>query len=118
MDQGTMVRIAALLFGLSAAGGLVMAVMRFRGVPRPPTWFAMGHGLVAAAGLTLLVYAVVMGNLSRLTQISALLFGLAAIGGAAMNLMFHAKQLPLPIPWVITHGLVAVCAFGLLLVSL
>jgi hypothetical protein len=118
MDQETMVRTAALLFGLSAVGGFVMAVMRFRGIPTPPASFAMGHGVVAAAGLTLLVYATVMGSVSRLTQISTILFALAAVGGAGMQLMFHSKQLPLPIPWVIVHGLVAVCAFGLLLVSL
>jgi hypothetical protein len=118
MDQETMVRTAALLFGLSAVGGLIMAVIRFRGVPTPPTWFAMGHGLVAAAGLTLLVYATVMGSVSRLTQIATVLFALAAVGGGAMQLLFHSKQLPLPIPWVITHGLVAVCAFALLLVGL
>ena len=42
---------AAILFGLAALGGLVMAFLRWSGAPRPPDWLAMGHGLLAAAGL-------------------------------------------------------------------
>jgi len=118
MDPQMMIRTAAILFGLSAVGGLIMAVMRFRGIPTPPTWFAMGHGVVAAAGLTLLVYAVCNAEVHRFAQIAAILFTLAAVGGAALNLLFHSKQLPLPISWVIGHGAVAAGAFVLLLLSL
>ena len=118
MDQTTMLRAAAVLFGLTAVGGLVLAIIRFRGVPRPPLVLAMGHGVIAAAGLTLLVYSALMGSVPLPAQIAALVFVLAATGGMAMNLMYHSKGLALPIPFVIVHGLAAAVGFGLLLSSL
>jgi hypothetical protein len=45
-------------------------------------------------------------------------FVLAGIGGAVMNLLFHWKQLPLPVPMMIAHGVVAVSGFLILLLSL
>lgn len=49
METYTMLQTAAALFGAAALGGLLMAGMRFSGTPRPPTWLAKGHGLLAAA---------------------------------------------------------------------
>jgi hypothetical protein len=109
---------AAVLFGVAATGGLLMAGMRLRGIPRPPAWLAMGHGLLAAAGLTLLVYAAMTVGLPPMALWATALFVLAASGGAAMNLMFHCKQLPLPIPLMIVHALLAASALVLLLLSL
>ena len=117
MEMIIMLKAASLLFAAAALGGILMAGLRFNGHPRPPSWLAMGHGLLAAAGLTLLIYAWCNAGIPAMAQIATVLFIIAAIGGAAMNLLFHSKQLPLPIPLMIVHGLLAVSAFVLLLLS-
>lgn len=114
MDTATMLTTATYLFAGSAVGGIIIALMRFSGVPRPPLWFAMGHGLIAAAGLTLLIYATLMGEVPGMVQVATLLFLGAALGGAALNLLYHSKGLALPIPLIIGHGLIAVVALGML----
>jgi len=118
MEPDTIMRTSAALFGLAALGGLWMAGMRLRGIPRPPAWLAMGHGLLAAAGLTLLIYAALTVGIPPMAQLAAGLFIIAAIGGAAMNLLFHWKLLPLPIPLMVLHALFAVAGFALLLLSI
>lgn len=118
MEPYAMLKAAAALFVIAAAGGLLMAGMRFSGIARPPAWLAMVHGLLAAAGMTLLAYAAFTVGVPLLAQIALVLFVLAAIGGAAMNLLFHWKQLPLPIPLMIGHILAAVVALALLLASI
>lgn len=108
---------AAILFGLAAVGGVVMALIRWSGAPRPPDWLAMGHGLLAAAGLTLLIQAAVTVGLPVLAQASLGLFVLAALGGAFINLRYHAKQLPLPKAWIVVHASLAVVAYAVLLLA-
>jgi hypothetical protein len=108
---------ATILFALAALGGLTMAVIRLRGAPQPPTWLAMLHGLVAASGLVLLIYVAVTTGVPRMAQIACGLFVLAALGGAYLNLGFHAKKLPLPIPVMLIHAGVAVTAFVLLVLA-
>jgi hypothetical protein len=118
MEPVMMMKTAAALFGLAAIGGLLMAGMRFSGIPRPPTFLAMGHGVLAAAGLTLLLYATLTAGVPASAQIAVCLFVVAAAGGAYMNLRFHWKLLPLPIPVIILHALLAVTGFVLLLASI
>ncbi|PTU30920.1 hypothetical protein [Stenotrophobium rhamnosiphilum] len=115
METYAMLQTAAALFGLAALGGLLMAGIRLSGRPHPPAWLAMGHGLLAVAGLTLLIYAAVAGGIPQIAEIALAFFIIAAAGGAVMNLLFHWKQLPLPIALMIGHGLLAVAGFGLLL---
>src|SRR4051812_13905702 len=57
LDVHTMLRTAVVLLALTAAGGLLLAAIRFSGRPQPPTWIAMLHGLLAGGSLTLLLYA-------------------------------------------------------------
>ena len=52
-----MLQTATILLALTALGGLLMAGIRFATRRNPPAWLAMLHGLLAASGLTLLVYA-------------------------------------------------------------
>lgn len=118
METFTILQTAAAMFGAAALGGLIMAGMRFSGTPRPPTWLAMGHGLLAAAGLTLLIYAAVTAGAPPTAQIATVLFVIAAAGGAAMNLLYHSKLLPLPKPLLVAHALLAAAGVILLLVSL
>lgn len=108
---------ATVLLALAALGGVVMAVIRFRGAPRPPTWLAMLHGLLAASGLVLLINAALTVGVPQLAQFSLALLVLAALGGGYINLQFHWKNLPLPIPLILLHATLAAAGFALLLVA-
>ncbi len=114
MDSATMLTAATYLLATAAIGGILMALMRFGGVLRPPLWLAMIHGLVATAGVTLVVYVVLAGEAPQQVRIAALLFAGAALGGAALQVLYHAKGLALPIPLMLGHGLTAALALGLL----
>lgn len=118
MEPHSMIFTAVILFALAAGGGLLMAGLRLRGTPRPPAWLAMGHGLLAAAGLTLLIYAAITVGVASIVLVALGLFMVAALGGAVMNLLFHVKGLPLPLPLMAAHAALAVVAFALLLVHL
>ena len=61
---------AVIVLGLAALGGLTLAGIRFSGSPRPPTWMAVGHGLVAATGLVLLIYAAATKTIPQLALVS------------------------------------------------
>jgi hypothetical protein len=110
--------VAAVIFALAAIGGLTVAGMRLSGVPRPPTWLALAHGAVAAAGLISLIYAATSQTLPFLAQLSLGGFVLAALGGATIFTMFHLREKPLPIPLIIAHGSLAVASYVLLLLAL
>src|SRR5205085_11053773 len=56
MEAQLMLRTAVVLLALTAAGGLLMAGIRFSGRPQPPNWIAMLHGLLAGSGITLVLY--------------------------------------------------------------
>ena len=112
-----LLQTAALLFGIAALGGLAMAAIRLRGAPRPPAWLAYVHGLLAAAGLTLMVYAACTVGLPPMAKASLAALVLAALGGSALNLMYHQKQLPLPVPIMVGHALLAVVGFVLLFLA-
>jgi hypothetical protein len=43
MEPNLMLKASAALFAVAAAGGAVMAVLRFSGKPHPPSWHAMLH---------------------------------------------------------------------------
>lgn len=110
-------QLAAVLFALAALGGLTMAGIRLSGAPRPPTWLALGHGAIAAAGLVTLIYAATQG-IPTLGLVALGVFVLAALGGATIFVGFHLKEKPLPILFVLGHGAVAVTGFVLLLVAI
>lgn len=111
-------RAAVILLGITALGGLSMAILRWRGAPRPPDWLAMLHGLLAAAGLTLLIHAALTVGVPSTAMLGLGLFVIAALGGAILNLRFHARQLPLPKGWIVGHAALAVVAYGLLLLAM
>ena len=117
MGMFTMVEVATALLIVAAAGGLVMALIRFGGKPLPPAWLSMLHGFLAAAGLTLLIFAVLTDVVDPLAKWALLLFLAAAAGGVVMYLGFRAKSKPLPIPLMILHALLAVSGAGLLVIS-
>lgn len=111
-----MLTIAAVLFAVAALGGITLATLhlRHKGLPMA---LALGHGLLAAAGLVVLIVVVVGGGAGSLLITSLALFVIAALGGFAL-FSFHLRRQPLPTPVVFIHGLVAVVAFVLLLVKI
>lgn len=114
----TPLEAAAWLFGIAAVGGIAQALMRFSGRPYPPAWLSMLHGMLAAAGLTLMLFAAFTTGVPDLAKASIALFLLAAAGGAYLNLRFHMNSLPLPKGIVIGHAVLAVAGYAALLLSL
>lgn len=117
MEPTHILQTAAALFATGALGGLLMAGMRLRGAPRPPSIIAMAHGVMAAAGLTLLIYAALTVGIPPLARLATLVLLLAALGGAWINLRFHARMLELPIKAIAGHALAAVIGLGLLVLA-
>jgi hypothetical protein len=117
VDALQMMQAAAVLLGITAIGGIVMAIMRFRGAERPPTWILMAHGLLAASALTLLIYAAAVFGLPTLAMAATVIFVVVAIVGGWLNLNYHSKQLPIPKTPIVVHGLAAVLGYVLLLLS-
>lgn len=114
MEPALIMQTATGLLAVSAAGGAIMAAIRFSGKPHPPISLAMLHGFLSAAALTLLIYAYFTVGLPGMAQLALLLFLIAAAGGAFINLNFHWKMLPLPISLVLVHAGIAICGFLLL----
>jgi hypothetical protein len=115
MSPNALIKTAAVLIFLTAFGGLVMAGLRAK-MDRPPAWLAMAHGLLAAAGLTLALYAAFTIGLPKMMTIGVVLLLVAGGVGLYLNLSFQAKLLPLPIRPIFIHAIVAVA--GLFLVAL
>ncbi len=115
MEPALILRTSTVLLAVAAVGGLIMAGIRFASDKQPPIVLAMLHGFLAAAAVTLLLYAAATVGLPGYAQGALVLFLLAAAGGAFLNLNYHWKQLPLPKGLVVGHALAAVAGFVLLL---
>jgi len=113
----TMLWICITLFAIAAAGGLVMAGVRALSKRNPPAWLALLHGLLAGAGLTLLLLVYFTAGLPTLAAWALLLFLVAAAGGVFLNLGYQWQQRPLPLPLMYGHALIAVVGFVLLIVA-
>lgn len=109
--------LAAILFAISAAGGLTMAIIRFGGKPLPPMGLALLHGAFGAAGLVALIVAVTGGGAPSKATLALGGFLIAALGGFAL-FSFHLRKKALPVPVVLIHGLVAVVSFVVLLLAI
>lgn len=105
------------LFAIAAAGGLVMAGVRIFSDSNPPAWLAMLHGLLAAAGLTLLLFAAFTVGIPAIAVWALILLGLAALGGLLLNLAYQEKRKLLPKPVMYVHALIAVVGFVLVIVA-
>jgi len=107
---------ALILFAVAAVGGLTMAIMHFRGSTPPRPLLAAAHGVFAAAGLVVLLLAVMKIGTGGGAGIALGLFVLAALGGFTL-LSFHLRGRALPNALVAAHGLLAVAAFVVLLAA-
>jgi hypothetical protein len=117
MNIQVLLWVAVTLFAISAAGGLVMACVRTFGDRNPPAWLAMLHGLLAGAGLTLLLFGAFTVGLPRHATWAVILFLLAAVGGVFLNLGYQEKRELLPKPVMYLHALVAVVGLIRLIVA-
>lgn len=116
MDLQMMLRTAVVLLAITALGGLLMAGLRFSGRPHPPNAIAMLHGLLAASGLTLLLYVAFTAGLPGSGWVGLLLLLAAVLGGLVLNLRYHWERIALPVWLVLVHA--AVAAVGLVVVAI
>jgi uncharacterized membrane-anchored protein len=116
MDAGLMLRCAVVLLAITGVGGLAMAGIRFNGRPHPPDWLAMLHGLLAASGLTLVLYAAFTSGLPGSAWLGLVAMAAAALGGLVLNLRYHTKRAALPMALVLGHG--ALAAVGLVVFAI
>lgn len=108
---------AIALFAIAAAGGLIMAGVRISGSRNPPAWLAMLHGVLAASGLTLLLFMAFTIGLPTPAGWGLILLVVAALGGVFLNLGFQEKRELIPKPVMYVHALVAVTGFVLLIIA-
>lgn len=116
MDVQTMLRTAVILLAVTAVGGLLMAGLRFSGRPHPPNAIAMLHGLLAASGLTLVLYVAFTAGLPGGGWAGLVLLLAAVLGGLVLNLQYHWQRVALPIWLVLAHA--AVAAAGLVVLAI
>jgi hypothetical protein len=102
-------------FAIAAVGGLVMAFLHLS-KKNAPIGGGVLHGLLAVAGVILLLVGMSQGYTSKLLTTALVLFVIAALGGLVLFTM-HLRSRPLPVPILLVHALVAVGAFLTLLVG-
>lgn len=117
MDAQTMLRTAIVLLAVTALGGLLMAGMRLTGRPHPPTFITMVHGLLAASGLTLILYTGFTAGMPTGAWGGLGVLVLAVLGGLVLNLRFHWERRELPIGLMLGHAGLAVIGFLVLALS-
>ena len=117
MDATMMLRTACALLALGALGGLGMAAIRFGTGHTPPAAFAMAHGLLAAAGVTLLAYAAFASTVPSAAWVALVLLLAAAGFGAYLNLGYQWRQRTIPAGLTFAHVGIAVAGFVALLVA-
>ena len=113
MNQMSMLQTASILLLLTAAGGILMAFQRLAHNANPPHWLAMAHGLLAASGLTLLIYAALAEGVPGRAVVGLALLGVAAAGGVVMNLFYHLADKLLPQWLLYLHIALAAVGTGL-----
>jgi len=109
-----MLMISIACFAVAALGGAFLGTTRVRREANPPVPIALVHGVLAAAGLVLLLVHVISSGYPTLPTISAGLFGVAALGGFVL-FGTHLKGKLISVGLVGVHAVAAVAGFLLLL---
>jgi hypothetical protein len=117
MNAITMLRVAVALLGVAALGGIVMAATRLSQEKNPPSALALLHGLLAAAGLTLLLYAACTVGIPTMAAAGLALLLIAALVGVVLNQKYQWKAVLLPRGLLLGHAALAVIGFVLLLLT-
>ncbi len=107
-----MLTFSIVLFALAAVLGLAVAValLRKKETSKP---VALAHGAVGAGGLVLLLLHA-LSHPQRMLTIAIGLFVVAALGGAVL-FANDLRRKPGPAFLIVVHAVVAVVAFGLVL---
>jgi hypothetical protein len=109
-----MLKLAVLIFGIGAVGGLVLANSVLRGRLAP--WaLSLLHAALGATGLVLTALVVLQGSQEGqgIIPIALLILILAALGGFFLA-SFHLRKSPAPRTVVFVHAEAAVIEFLLL----
>src|SRR5690242_13465235 len=101
-----MIVTSIILFLTAALFGLYMAARVFGG-NLPPWMVVILHGVLAASGLLVLVYALFVGAQAAAVVTGAVLLVVAALGGFFM-LSFQLRKAIPPKAVVVVHALAAV----------
>lgn len=107
---------ALALFVVAALGGLVMAVKLFRG-QHPPWALSLLHAALGAAGLVLLLVAVVGGTAGTRVAAALVVLVVAALGGFYLASL-HLRKTIAPRVVVIVHAAVAAVGVVTLITAL
>ncbi len=110
-----MIYAAVVLFAIAAVIGVALSISHSRGLPVGVPR-ALVHGCFAAVGLVVLLIDLVTRPHPGSAIASFIVFLLAALGGFVL-FAFHVRKRKLPVPAIVFHGLIAVCAFVILLIS-
>lgn len=110
-----MLKISIVLFVVAALGGLLLATLHLK-QKSAPLPLAVLHGLLAAIGLVMLIFAVVKMAPAGLTGVALGIFILAALGGFVLFGM-DLKRRMLPLGLIVVHGSAAAVALVILLVA-
>lgn len=111
-----MLTTAVVLFVVAALGGLFMAVRIFQG-RKPPRLVAALHGIAAASGLLVLLWAVVNSERAGTAGIALVVLVVAALGGFYL-LGYDLRDRAHPRPVVVLHALLAVAGVGTLVYAI
>lgn len=101
------------LLGVAALGGIALFILRLREAEGVPVGLAVGHGVLAAAGVVLLAISVDRGTATGLAAGALALFVLAALGGVYL-FASHLRTGSFGVGSAVIHAGVAVVAFALL----
>jgi hypothetical protein len=108
-----MILASAIVFLLTALGGVVLAWLSWQG-KRPPVIAGIGHGAVGGVGMILLVWGVIQQGFPWIAIIALFMFFFAAGAGVLLFLAGDKRNM-LPRPLIATHGLMALVAYIFLL---
>lgn len=111
MEPAQILPTSSVLLAVAAAGGLVMAGIRFVGGRSPPLALVMLHGFLAAAA-TLCCTPPQRSDCPRWRSLRSRSFS-PPPAAARFQTSHHWKQLPLPKWLVVTHAGAAVLGFVL-----
>lgn len=112
----TLDHIAAILLGLAALGGLVLAVMHFRN-KHVPLALALAHGGAAAPGVAVVVYANLLRE-DRTDEMTVAMYLLLFAAIAGLTMFFrHGRRRRIPRPLIVLHGSIALIAYVLVLMA-
>ena len=113
-----MFTLAAVMFGVTALGGITAATLHLRHTP-PPLWLGRVHGAAALASIIVLAIGVGQKAQSNWAEASyatgaLTMFFVAAVMGRIL-FIFHARKGVVPKVMIVLHATAAVTGLALLL---